>query len=64
MGLRKLGQNGYEEMPGKNIPHQSNRSDGPPSFTAVSSQSPASLMGSMATPDFELASVSVVPDGE
>lgn len=62
MGLRKHGQNGYEEMPGKNLPHNPNRTDGmAPSTT---SQSPPSLIGAMATPDFELGSVSVVPDGE
>lgn len=60
MGIRKLAAApGYEEMDGNNIPHQSlNGSNGsaPNSLIGTDSSLPAS--------EFELASVSVVPDGE
>lgn len=63
MGIRKLAAApGYEEMDGNNIPHQSlNGSNGsaPNSITATGSPHP-----SLPSSEFELASVSVVPDGE
>lgn len=55
MGLRKIGvKNGYEEMEGKDSPVPS-----PQTPIITSNSGPSSLPSG----DFELASVSVVPDG-
>lgn len=63
MGIRKLAAApGYEEMDGNNIPHQSLNGNGsaPNSISGSVSSGHPSLPSS----EFELASVSVVPDGE
>lgn len=55
MGIRRPGAKGYEEVEGVNIP------------TAPTSQNTNGNginNNNMVSPEFELASVSVVPDGE
>lgn len=60
MGIRKLAATpGYEQMDGNNVPNQS--------LSGSNGSAPNSLMGndsSLPPSEFELASVSVVPDGE
>jgi hypothetical protein len=52
MGIRRPGTKGYEEVEGVNIP-------------TVKSGAPSQHVNSaLASPEFELASVSVVPDGK
>lgn len=52
MGIRRPGTKGYEEVEGVNIP------------TIPASQNANGINNNMVSPEFELASVSVVPDGE
>lgn len=60
MGIRKLAAApGYEEMDGNNIPNQSLNGSAPNSLIGTSSPHP-----SLPSSEFELASVSVVPDGK
>lgn len=54
MQIRRPGAKGYEEVEGVNIPTPSPQ---------ISNGHPDSLGSSHLAPEFELASVSVVPDG-
>lgn len=54
MGIRRPGTKGYEEVEGVNLPTN----------PANQNSNGHGIQNILASPEFELASVSVVPDGE
>jgi hypothetical protein len=57
MGIRRPGAKGYEEVDGVNLPSDPKKSLAALNGNGINNN----ILGS---PEFELASVSVVPDGE